>query len=83
MHSSYIKSVKTQFEYYKSLGDKTFAQLSDEQLFWQQNESTNSIAIIVQHLYGNMLSRWTDFLTTDGEKAWRNRAIYKIKNRFT
>jgi hypothetical protein len=73
MHSSYIKSVKTQFEYYKSLGDKTFAQLSDEQLFWQQNESTNSIAIIVQHLYGNMLSRWTDFLTTDGEKAWRNR----------
>ncbi|WP_426477292.1 DUF1572 domain-containing protein [Chryseobacterium sp. CBSDS_008] len=61
------------FEYYKSLGDKTFDQLTDEQMFWQYNEESNSIAIIVKHLAGNMLSRWTNFLTEDGEKSWRNR----------
>ncbi|PKF73642.1 DUF1572 domain-containing protein [Chryseobacterium sp. PMSZPI] len=61
------------FEYYKSLGDKTFSQLSDDQIFWQYNEESNSIAIIVKHVTGNMLSRWTDFLTTDGEKSWRHR----------
>ena len=55
------------------LGEKTIAQLSDEQLFWKYNEESNSIASIVKHLWGNMLSRWTDFLTTDGEKEWRNR----------
>lgn len=71
--TDYLNSVKKQFEYYKMLGDKTFAQLSDEQLFWQYNEESNSIATIVKHLWGNMLSRWTDFLTTDGEKDWRNR----------
>ncbi|MFK7756523.1 MAG: DUF1572 family protein [Flavobacteriales bacterium] len=62
-----------QFNYYKSLGEKTFDQLSDEELFWQYNTESNSIAVIVNHLHGNMLSRWTDFLTTDGEKEWRNR----------
>nr|WP_315031087.1 DUF1572 domain-containing protein [uncultured Chryseobacterium sp.] len=61
------------FEYYKSLGDKTFDQLSDEQIFWQYNEESNSIAIIVKHVAGNMLSRWTNFLTEDGEKSWRKR----------
>ncbi len=55
------------------LGDKTFSQLQDEKLFWQYNADSNSIATIVKHLWGNMLSRWTDFLTTDGEKEWRNR----------
>ena len=49
------------------------AQVSEEKLFYQPNEDSNSIAVIVQHLAGNMLSRWTDFLTTDGEKEWRNR----------
>jgi hypothetical protein len=62
-----------QFEYYKMLGEKTFLQLTDEKLFWQYNDQSNSIAMIVNHLSGNMLSRWTDFLTTDGEKSWRNR----------
>lgn len=71
--NSYLSSVRKQFEYYESLGDKTFRQLSDEELFWQANEYTNSIAVIVGHLWGNMLSRWTDFRTTDGEKEWRNR----------
>lgn len=61
------------FEYYKMLGDKSFAQLSDEQIFWQFNEESNSIAVIVKHVAGNMLSRWTNFLTEDGEKSWRNR----------
>ncbi|MFN4007666.1 MAG: DUF1572 family protein [Chitinophagaceae bacterium] len=61
------------FEYYKSLGDKTFEQLTPDQFCYQPNEQSNSIAIIVQHLYGNMLSRWTNFLTEDGEKVWRQR----------
>lgn len=61
------------FEYYKMLGDKSFEQLSDEQVFWQFNEESNSIAVIVKHVAGNMLSRWTNFLTEDGEKPWRNR----------
>lgn len=61
------------FEYYKALGDKSFDQLSDEQIFWQYNEESNSIAVIVHHLAGNMLSRWTNFLTEDGEKSWRHR----------
>lgn len=73
MNTTYLESIRKQFEYYKMLGDKTIDQLPDDKLFWQYNEESNSIAIIVKHLYGNMLSRWTDFLTTDGEKEWRNR----------
>jgi hypothetical protein len=73
MSNNYLESVKKQFQYYKILGDKTFAQLTEEALFWQYNEDSNSIAMIVSHLSGNMLSRFTDFLTTDGEKEWRNR----------
>ena len=57
----------------KMLGEKTFFQLADDKLFWQYNEESNSIATIVKHLWGNMLSRWTDFLTSDGEKEWRKR----------
>jgi hypothetical protein len=71
--NDYLKSVTLQFEYYKLLGEKTIDQLSEEQLFWQANETSNSIAIIVKHLSGNMLSRWTDFLSSDGEKDWRDR----------
>ncbi|RZK11653.1 MAG: DUF1572 domain-containing protein [Flavobacterium sp.] len=70
---SYLESVKKQFLYYKMLGEKAFEQLEAEQLFVSVNENTNSIAVNVKHLSGNMLSRWTDFLTTDGEKEWRNR----------
>ena len=73
MANDYLDSVRKQFEYYKMLGDKTFAQLTDENLFWQYNEDSNSIAMIVKHMAGNMLSRWTDFLTSDGEKEWRQR----------
>lgn len=73
MNADYLESAKKQFEYYKMLGDKTIAQLPDDKLFWQYNQGSNSIAIIVKHLSGNMLSRWTNFLTSDGEKEWRNR----------
>jgi hypothetical protein len=69
----YLESVKKQFEYYKMLGEKTFEQIPEEKLFWQLNEESNSISMIVKHLNGNMLSRWTDFLTSDGEKEWRKR----------
>lgn len=71
--SSYLESVKKQFLYYKMLGEKAMEQLTPEQLFVTTNDDTNSIAVIVEHLSGNMLSRWTDFLTTDGEKETRNR----------
>jgi hypothetical protein len=70
---SYLNSIIKQFEYYKSLGDKTFGQLTFDEIKWQSNEDTNSISIITKHLVGNMLSRWTNFLTEDGEKEWRNR----------
>lgn len=73
MNTAYLESAKKQFEYYKMLGDKTMEQLPDDKLFWQYNDESNSIAIIVKHLSGNMLSRWTDFLTSDGEKEWRHR----------
>ncbi len=73
MTGNYLESVQKQFQYYKMLGEKTFEQLSDQELFWQYNKETNSIATIVKHLWGNMLSRWTDFLITDGEKEWRQR----------
>jgi hypothetical protein len=69
----YLSSVIKRFQSYKTMGENTFAQLSDKDLFWQYNAESNSIAIIVQHMAGNMLSRWTDFLTTDGEKLWRTR----------
>lgn len=71
--NNYIRSVRKQLKYYKALGEKTFVQVPDEKLFWQFNQDSNSIATIVKHLWGNMLSRWTDFLTTDGEKEWRQR----------
>lgn len=80
MNLDYLESTKKQFQYYKMLGDKTFAQLNEDAFFWQFNEDSNSIAIIVNHLSGNMLSRFTDFLTSDGEKEWRNRdAEFEVK----
>ena len=75
MKTEFLNSIRIQFEYYKSVGEKTFDQLDEKDLFWQYNEESNSIAIIVNHLWGNMKSRWTDFLTTDGEKEWRDRDL--------
>jgi hypothetical protein len=73
MIKDYLEIAKKQFNQSKALGEKTFAQLPDEKLFWQYNSESNSIGTIVKHMWGNMLSRWTDFLTTDGEKEWRQR----------
>lgn len=73
MEINYIQSTRKQCEYYKSLGDKAMSQIGEKELFFQPNENSNSIAIIIQHLWGNMRSRWVDFLTTDGEKEWRDR----------
>ena len=73
MTDSTLKNTINVFEYYKSLGEKAMAQITDEALFHMPDEKSNSISVIVKHLHGNMLSRWTDFLTTDGEKEWRDR----------
>lgn len=73
INESYLRDMRKQFAKYKQMGEKTMEQLTDEQLFWQANADSNSIAVIVKHLWGNMLSRWTDFLTSDGEKVWRQR----------
>ena len=66
---SSIKKFKTQ----KALGEKTFIQLDDKDFLFKPSKESNSIAVIVQHIHGNMLSRWTNFLTEDGEKEWRKR----------
>lgn len=69
----YLVSVKKQMLYYKTVAEKAIEQLEAEQLFISVNEDTNSIATIMNHMVGNMLSRWTGFLTSDGEKEWRTR----------
>ncbi|MEP7146197.1 MAG: DUF1572 family protein [bacterium] len=69
----YLGNVITEFKKLKQLGDKSFLQIKDEDFFWSPGEESNSIAIIIRHLSGNMISRWTDFLTVDGEKDNRNR----------
>lgn len=69
----FIESVRFEFKRQKTLGEKTFAQLADKEIHWQNGSKDNSIAIIVKHMTGNMLSRWTNFLTEDGEKTWRLR----------
>jgi uncharacterized protein DUF1572 len=71
--NSYIKDSIELFHYSKKLVERALAQCPDEGLFTALDEESNSIAIIVKHLAGNMRSRWTDFLTTDGEKPDRNR----------
>ena len=71
--ATYLETVIKRLRYYKLLGDKTFEQLSEQDMHFSPNGASNSIAVIVQHMGGNMLSRWTNFLTEDGEKEWRNR----------
>ena len=71
--NEYLKVVQERFTSVKSLGEKAISQLSEDDIHWSFNEASNSVAVIVKHLSGNMVSRWTDFLTTDGEKSDRNR----------
>jgi hypothetical protein len=70
---SYLKDSLDVFRYYKNLGERAMAQCDDAALFETLDNESNSIAIIVKHMAGNMRSRWCDFLTTDGEKPDRNR----------
>jgi hypothetical protein len=69
----YLKDAIASFRAHKKLAERALAQVSDEELFMALDEEANSIAVIMKHISGNMLSRWTDFLTSDGEKPDRNR----------
>jgi len=69
----YLEDTRRIFEHYKALAERAVAQVPEASLNWQYNSESNSIAIIVKHLSGNMCSRWTDFLSSDGEKPWRDR----------
>ncbi len=71
--TSYLEDSLAVLRYYKKLAERAMDQVADEHLFATLDEEANSIAIIVKHMTGNMRSRWTDFLTTDGEKPNRNR----------
>src|SRR5229473_2534748 len=71
--TSYLKDSMDLFRYYKKLGERAMAQCPDEALFTVLDAESNSIAILVKHMAGNMRSRWSDFLTSDGEKPDRNR----------
>jgi len=68
-----IKNIQKEFFYYKSLGEDTFKQLTEKQILWKASSKSSSIGLVIKHLHGNMLSRWTDFQSSDGEKKWRNR----------
>jgi hypothetical protein len=69
----WLEATQQSFQYHKSLADRAVAQISDAALHRSLDAETNSIAVVMQHVAGNLASRWTDFLTTDGEKPWRNR----------
>ena len=71
----YLDDALRRFRDYKKLAERAFAQISDEDFFRTLDEESNSIAINMKHMAGNMISRWTDFLTTDGEKPERNRDL--------
>lgn len=69
----FLESTIKRLKFYKELGDKTFAQLEAHDFHFQPDSESNSLEIIIRHMSGNMLSRWTNFLTEDGEKSWRRR----------
>lgn len=83
MNDLFLSSAISRSSYYKELGDKTFEQLMDKDFYFTPAEECNSIAIIIQHMHGNMLSRWTNFLTSDGEKEWRKRDAEFEEQNFT
>lgn len=73
MSSSYLKSIRFEYMRYKTMAERAVAQLEDGELHWKASENANSVAVLMQHIAGNTLSRFTDFLTSDGEKNWRDR----------
>ncbi|MEK4425201.1 DUF1572 family protein [Solibacillus sp. FSL K6-1523] len=80
IETEYLRVVKERFNDIKNLGDKVIEQLAEEDIHWALNEASNSVAVIVTHLSGNMVSRWTDFLISDGEKPYRNRDLEFVDN---
>ncbi|MDK1020135.1 MAG: DUF1572 family protein [Candidatus Hydrogenedentes bacterium] len=70
---TYLESARARYRAMKQLGEQAIQQMGEEDLHWSMNDECNSVAILIQHLRGNMLSRWTDALTADGEKPGRNR----------
>ena len=81
IYKEYLRVIMEDFKKYKMLGNKTFSQLYENDFHFKSDEESNSIAIIIQHLSGNMFSRFTDFLTTDGEKPTRYRDLeFKEQN---
>jgi len=71
----YLSIIRVRFKEVKSLGDKAMSQLSEDDIHWKLNEASNNVAVIVKHLSGNMVSRWSDFLISDGEKPYRDREL--------
>lgn len=78
--NEYLKVIQERFKSVKVLGDKTISQLTEEDIQWVLNMGSNSIAVIVKHISGNMISRWSDFKTSDGEKPYRNREQEFVNN---
>jgi hypothetical protein len=73
LREEFLRSSKTRFAELKALGDRALERLDEDDLGFAPDPESNSVTVIVQHIAGNMMSRWTDFLTTDGEKPDRNR----------
>ena len=71
--SEYLSTTIRRLKYYRHLGEQALAQLQEKDFHYKPSSASNSIAIIIQHMSGNMLSRWTNFLSEDGEKEWRSR----------
>lgn len=71
--NNYFDNIRSLFRYYKSLGDGAIRQLNNDEVNWKPEPASNSVAMVVKHMSGNMLSRWSNFLEEDGEKTWRNR----------
>ena len=69
----FLGSATGVFRTYKKLGETSLTRIGNDDMVWSANDDCNSAAVIVKHMHGNMISRWTDFLTTDGEKTWRER----------
>jgi uncharacterized damage-inducible protein DinB len=70
---AYLEDMAFSFRKQKGMAEQAISQLDDEEFFQRPGEHSNSVAVVVKHLAGNLLSRWTDFLTTDGDKPWRDR----------
>lgn len=76
----FLESARARFAGLRQLADRALEQVEDQELYWSPDPESNRIAVLLQHLSGNLISRWTDFLTTDGEKPWRDRESEFVSN---